>query len=327
MAKHSSRITVPVLLGPTAGGKTALALEIAAAAGWEIISCDSRQIYRFLNIGTAKPLDEERRRVRHWLVDILDPSERYSLFAFAHDAAALLRDGARQGKTYLVCGGTGLYFESLRKGIGPHVSSDPQVIETLTLRAGSEGSAALYRELRERDPEAAAKIHENDVQRIVRALAVYYQTGQKISALNRRTSPPGDLAFRIAVIIPPRALLYERINRRVDAMVRRGLWEEFTSVRRQGYDVTAPGLQGVGYQELFAVERGECTIETAIETIKRNSRRYAKRQITWFKTHNSESIVEYSENFEALKRSVVTALEAGEEKSSLCNGLLAAAEP
>ena len=314
MVRHASSITVPVLLGPTAAGKTALALAIAQNEGWEIISCDSRQIYRSLNIGTAKPLDEERRRVKHWLIDILDPAERYSAFSFVGDAGTLIREGALQGKTLLVCGGTGLYFEGLRKGIGPQISSDPQVLEVLMRRAGEEGCDALYRELCEKDPEAAGGIHANDVQRVVRALAVYHQTGQKISELKLQTAPPHDLKFRIAVILPPRAILYERINRRVDDMVRRGLWEEFTALRCAGYNDTSPGLHCVGYQELFAVERGECGLDVAIEKIKQNSRRYAKRQITWFRAHNGESIVPYSDDFDAVRESVRTALGAGQKK-------------
>jgi tRNA dimethylallyltransferase len=308
MSPSATPITVPVLLGPTAAGKTAIALAIAQAAGWEIVSCDSRQIYRSLNIGTAKPLDDERLRVKHWMIDIVDPDERYSVFSFVTDASAIIRERARIGKTVLLCGGTGMYFEGLRTGIAPQVSSDPQVLESLMRRASSEGSRALYGELRTLDPEAAAMIHENDVQRIVRALAVHRQTGKKISDLRTQTVPPEDMRFKISVVLPPREILYERINRRVDEMVRRGLWEEFLAVRRNGYDDGAPGLQGIGYRELFAVERGACTLAEAVVMIQQNSRRYAKRQSTWFRAHNGDSIVPFSDDTARVAECVEAAL-------------------
>jgi tRNA dimethylallyltransferase len=293
MTRRKPRIIVPVLLGPTASGKTAIALPIAQSAGWEIISCDSRQVYRYMDIGTAKPLREERGRVRHWLIDVLDPSEQYSAAAFTQDALNVIRTRAKKGMVTLVCGGTGLYFESLRRGIGPQVASDPEIRETITKRAAEKGSAALHKELREKDPEAAASIHPNNVQRVVRALAVYSQTGQRISELKRLAAPPADIDFIVVALMPPRAALYERINARVEAMLDRGLWEEFTALRGRGYDERSPGLRCVGYQELFAVEQGVMSINEAAEKIKRNSRRYAKRQITWFGKHNREELVDF----------------------------------
>ena len=306
MAKTSLRIKVPVLLGPTAAGKTAIALQIAQSAGWEIISCDSRQIYRYMDIGTAKPRQEERDRVRHWLVDILDPAEPYSAAAFVRDAGSIIRSLAEKGIVTLVCGGTGLYFESLRKGIGPQVASDPVIRDALTRRAAEEGVAVLYRELCEKDPEAAAAVHANNTNRIVRALAVYHQTGRKISELKRLAVPPDDLDFAVVALMPERQMLYERINRRVDEMVRQGLWEEFKVLRGSGYDERTPGLQCVGYQELFAVEQGASSLEQAVEKIKQNTRRYAKRQITWFRTHNRESVMEYADDCSELVQKLLT---------------------
>ena len=302
MAKQPLRIKVPVLLGPTASGKTACALQIAQSAGGEIVSCDSRQIYRFMDIGTAKPSTEDRGRVRHWLIDILDPQERYSAAAFAQDALNVIRERAAQGIVTLVCGGTGLYFESLRRGIGPHVASDPAIRDALSKRAAEEGSAALHRELGEKDPEAAAMIHANNVQRIVRALTVFHQTGKKISELKRLAAPPADVDFTVVVLMPPRESLYERINSRVEEMVRLGLWEEFKALRGRGFDERTPGLRCVGYQELFAVERGAASLQEAAEKIQQNSRRYAKRQITWFRAHNRESCVEFGWTAADMKR-------------------------
>jgi tRNA dimethylallyltransferase len=294
MAKKNFRIKVPVLLGPTASGKSAVALHIAKSAGWEILSCDSRQVYRGMDIGTAKPAKEERGRVRHWLVDILDPGEQYSAAAFAQDALDVIRSRAKEGFVTLVCGGTGLYFESLRRGLGPQVASDKGIRDRLTERAADEGSAALYRELGEKDPEAAAMIHANNVQRVVRALSVYYQTGKKMSELNRLAVPPDDIDFIAVVLMPERKALYERINARVEEMLSRGLWEEFTALRGRGFDERTPGLRSVGYQELFAVEQGAMSMKEAAEMIKRNSRHYAKRQITWFRMHNREELAEYA---------------------------------
>jgi tRNA dimethylallyltransferase len=303
-----AKITVPVILGPTAAGKTLTALPIAETGGWEIISCDSRQIYRGMDIGTAKPSRRELGRVRHWLVDILDPSERYSAHQFAGQAGSIIRERASSGKTQLICGGSGLYFESLRRGMSAGTGSDPAVRDALMRRAREEGSAVLHRELLEKDPESAAAIHANDVQRIVRALAVHAETGRKLSALKKKTAAPGEFDFRVAVLLPPRAVLYERINRRVDEMVRQGLWEEFLSLLERGCDELSPGLQCVGYQELFPVKRGACSFAAAVETIKRATRRYAKRQMTWFRSHNRGEIIECpDDDRDALVKTVLTA--------------------
>lgn len=296
MPNPSIPIKVPVLLGPTAAGKTALALAVAERSGWEIISCDSRQIYRFMDIGTAKPTQSELARVPHRLIDIIDPDVLYSVHAFVKDATAAIRDLAQKGRVGLVCGGTGLYFEGLRKGIGPQVESDPDVRDFLMASAAREGSAALYAELSEKDPESAAKIHSNDVQRIVRALAVFSQTGTKLSALKAIRTPPADMIFKAAVLLPPREKLYKRIDARVDQMVLAGLWDEFRSLREKGYNEASPGLNCVGYRELFAVERGTCSLGDALEEIKRNSRRYAKRQITWFNSHNAGEIIDHCDD-------------------------------
>lgn len=300
MEHECSAIRIPVILGPTAAGKSDIALRIAEKAGFDIISCDSRQLYRMMDIGTAKPLAEERNRVKHWLIDSIDPDNEYSAYSFSEDAKKVIRDLAGRGKTGLMCGGSGLYFESLRRGIGPRIPSDPAFRQTMVRRAEEEGSAKLHQELRELDPESARRIHPNDIQRIVRALTVYHQTGEGISALRRRSEAADGLVFAVTVLMPPRAVLYERINRRVDEMARRGLWEEFKALRKRGYDEHSPGLRSVGYQELFAVERGTCTFNEALEVIKRNTRHYAKRQMTWFRTHNGPEIIDYSGDQTAL---------------------------
>lgn len=294
--RQDHTITVPVILGPTAAGKTAIALQIAESAGYEIISCDSRQIYRGMDIGTAKPSAAELRRVRHLLIDILEPSECYSAYRFAEDASGILRNGIAREKLFLVCGGSGLYFETLRNGIGPRIETDPSFREALLQRAKMEGSVPLHRELHEKDPESAASIHENDLQRIVRALAVLAATGRKFSTLKGEKAPPSDLSFRAVVFAPPREALYQRIGRRVDAMIRNGLWEEFSVLLDRRFNESSPGLACVGYRELFAVRKGTCSLAEATEAIKRNTRRFAKRQMTWFRAHNPDEFVDYIED-------------------------------
>ena len=273
---------VAVLLGPTAIGKSVSALQLARETGWDIVSCDSRQIYTGMDIGTAKPTLEERSIVHHWLIDILDPAEMYSACRFAETAASVIRERALAGKRVLIVGGTGLYFRALSEGLAEMVESEPQVKQLLMLEAASSGTETLYRELAAVDPPAAARIHANDLQRIVRALAVYRQTGRPMSSQAAASHPPADMRFIIAKMSMPRLQLYERINARVDAMVNAGLQREFLSLLEAGYDRTAPGMQSVGYRELFDVIDGTCSFETAVELIKRNSRRYAKRQTTWF---------------------------------------------
>ncbi|MCU0609628.1 MAG: tRNA (adenosine(37)-N6)-dimethylallyltransferase MiaA [Chitinispirillaceae bacterium] len=309
MVQQTHRIHVPIIAGPTAAGKTALALRIAEARRWDIVSCDSRQMYRGMDIGTAKPARGDRERVHHWLMDALDPSERYSAFSFVQDAGKIIRNLSAQGKTALLCGGTGLYIRSLRNGMGPVVESDPAVVDALMKRAAAEGSEQLHRELALKDPDSALAIHVNDAQRLVRALAVHMQTGRKLSELRRMaTVPPADLCFTAVVIMPPRDLLYDRINRRVDDMVRQGLWDEFVALRTAGYDEHSPGLATVGYHEFFAVERNKCSLAVAIEKIKQHSRQYAKRQITWFRTHCAGELMEYADDGRLNDRDVLAAI-------------------
>jgi len=282
MKKRS--IKVPVILGPTAIGKSAMALEIAEKLQWEILSCDSRQVYRKMNIGTAKPSPSQLARVPHWLIDTLDPSESYSAFGFTKDALQIIRSRAASGKTVMICGGTGLYFKCLSEGIVAPVDSDPLVREKLMKEAQNDGVSALYNQLMINDPDSAAKIHANDLQRIVRALTVFYQTGIPFSKIRREKKRAEDLEFKVVKLTCDRQWLYERINNRVIEMFDNGLWDEFLGLIKQGYHEKSPGLQCVGYKELFAHYKGKCSISEAIALIQQNSRRYAKRQNTWF-TH------------------------------------------
>ncbi len=275
-------IRTSAILGPTAAGKTSVALEIAELLGAEIISCDSRQIYQGMNIGTAKPTASELFRVRHWLIDFLDPAEQYSAYSFARDACAIIRKRSQNGVRQLICGGTGLYYAALTQGLVPHGESDPDVrreYEEMALRLGNR---AVYEELSRVDPASAMRVHPNDLYRTIRALQVYRQTGKPMSAVRESSAGPSDIRFKTILLMMDRSALYQRIDKRVDAMVRAGLWDEFVALRKAGYDADAPGLRCVGYKELFAVQQGAMSFGDAVEQIKRNTRRYAKRQFTWF---------------------------------------------
>ncbi|NLE00797.1 MAG: tRNA (adenosine(37)-N6)-dimethylallyltransferase MiaA [Fibrobacter sp.] len=278
----SDKIKVPVLLGPTAAGKTELAIEVAQRLGWEILSCDSRQLYCGMNIGTAKPSTAQLQSVTHHLIDIIDPSETYSAYRFVADATEIILSRAREGKTTLLCGGTGLYYKSLSEGIGTQIESDPDIRAQLMRRGEMFGAATLHEELSVKDFMAASRIHPNDLQRIVRALAVFYQTGVPLSSLQECKNKPDEFEFCAVCLYEDREVLYDRINRRVRRMVDDGLYEEFRVLLARGNHEKSPGLQCVGYKEFFPYENKECSFDDAIELIQRNTRRYAKRQITWF---------------------------------------------
>jgi tRNA dimethylallyltransferase len=279
----NEKIRVPVLLGPTASGKSDAALYACGRLGCEIVSCDSRQIYKKMDIGTAKPSQEESGRVRHWMIDIIEPDQKYSAFNYAQDAAAIIRERVAAGKRVIVCGGSGLYFQCLSQGIGPQVAEDKELREHYRAIAEKQGADRVYAELAAVDPAAASQSHASNLKRNIRALEVYHSTGIPFSELKKRTSPPDDIVFNIIVLFRPREELYSRINARVDDMMKKGLWEEFQSLRSQGYDKRSPGLFCVGYRELFDVEENKATLAQAVDKIKQNTRNYAKRQITWFR--------------------------------------------
>ena len=276
-------VTVPVLLGPTAVGKTAYAVRIADELGLEIVSCDSRQVYKRMDIGTAKPSPGELAAVKHWMVGIVEPSERYSAFRYALDASRIIRERARDGKAVMLCGGSGLYFQALSGGIGPQVAADPDIRRRYTDMAAHVGREAVWERLKAIDPATAFSSHAGNLVRNIRALEVFETMGVPLSELKKQAVPPQDLRFRTIVLTLPRPELYRRINDRVDAMARRGLWDEFQTLRRLGYDRTSPGLGCLGYKELFDVEEKKADLHSAIERIKQNTRHYAKRQLTWLR--------------------------------------------
>ncbi len=274
------------ITGPTASGKTALAIELAKRLDGEIISCDSMQIYKGMDIGTAKPAKEELKEVKHHLIDLLPPDAPYSCSDYAKDAEAAVFDIVSRGKLPIFCGGTGLYLDRfLRGGNEDCAVSDEKLREELKAFAEKEGIDALYDRLFEIDPEAASSIHKNNVKRVIRALEICLVSGEKKSEIDKRNSLM-DERFDPCVItlsFSNRRLLYERIDRRVDQMIADGLLEETKKLLADGiFERSETASQAIGYKELFPYIKGESSLEECIEELKRATRRYAKRQITWF---------------------------------------------
>ena len=273
-----------VICGPTASGKTALGVALAQATGGEVVSADSMQIYRRMDIGTAKPTKEEMGGVPHHMLDVADPAEDYSVARYVHDADACVRDILSRGKLPIVVGGTGLYIDNLIAGrdFAPFTGAWR---EKLQARAREEGLPALHEELRRIDPDRAEKLHPNDEKRILRALEVWYETGETITAHDERTRslPPKYDALRVCLQFSRREDMWDRIDRRVDLMMEAGLEEEVRSLLTSGVPPTATAMQAIGYKEFAAALRGEEPIAQAVAEVKLRSRQYAKRQLTWFR--------------------------------------------
>lgn len=274
-----------VLTGPTAAGKTELSIALAKKLNGAIISADSMQVYKYMNIGSAKIRPEEMQGVRHYLVDVLDPREEFHVARFQQMAKEAMDEIYRNGQLPIVVGGTGFYIQALLKDIDFDESSgELPCRKELAETARREGGAVLYERLKQVDPESAEAIHPNNVKRVIRALEFYQETGQPISLHNKEQKekqPPYTYAY--FVLNDDRARLYERIDRRVDRMVEQGLVEEVRWLKEHGYDRSLVSMQGLGYKELFPYLDGTCSLEEAVEIIKRDTRHFAKRQITWFK--------------------------------------------
>lgn len=271
-----------LICGPTASGKTDLAVRIAKKTGGEVISADCMLVYRGLDIGTAKPSEKERGGVPHHMIDIADPADSYSVWEYTEGAEKIRRDLAGKGKVPVVCGGTGFYITSLlfpRKN--GYTAANPALRSELKRYAEEHGNRALWEKLREADPESAAKLHENDVRRVVRALEIIYTTGRKKSEQNDAPEPLFDYcAFALDY---PRETLYERISRRTDAMLREGLVEETENLLKSGVPENAQCMQGIGYKETCLFLKNEIDYGTLRDIIIKNTRNYAKRQITFFR--------------------------------------------
>ncbi|MDP4180895.1 MAG: tRNA (adenosine(37)-N6)-dimethylallyltransferase MiaA [Bacillota bacterium] len=276
---------VIVIIGPTASGKTALSISLAKEMGGEIISADSMQIYRYMNIGTAKPDKEEMAGIPHYLIDEVNPDEEFSVAKFKLLATEYIDEIIKNGKQPIVVGGTGLYINSLLYNIDfSETICDWELRDKLKKEAEEFGNEFLHKKLELIDPVAAKRIHINDLKRIIRAIEVYEYSKKTISEhqeVSRKN--PSKYRFYSYGLMMDRERLYDRINKRVDLMFERGLIEEVKNLIKLGYDKNSVAMQAIGYKETLAYLKGDMTLEDALELIKRESRRYAKRQITWFK--------------------------------------------
>ncbi|MBN1353018.1 tRNA (adenosine(37)-N6)-dimethylallyltransferase MiaA [candidate division KSB1 bacterium] len=303
--------TVPVIVGPTAAGKTKLSLIVASRIKSEIISADSRQIYRYMDIGTAKPTKMERKLIRHHFIDIRNPDETYSSGEFAQEARQKIAELLAQNICPIVVGGAGFYIRALVDGLMAPKITDASVRAHLQKQLEQEGIASLYQRLQEVDREAALNIKANDRHRILRALEVFEITGKPFSAYATRKPDPGNFTPRFWGVRGNRIWLHSRIENRVDKMLESGLIEEVEMIRKKGYSKELPALQTVGYKEVFdflddRIKRGEM-----VELIKRNSRRYAKRQLTWFNADKRISwfdVDSTSFNFELFGKEIVNSM-------------------
>jgi len=278
---------VLVLIGPTAIGKTALSLEIAETFRCEIVSMDSMQVYRYMDIGTAKASREERRKISHHLIDIIDPDEQYDAALFARDAMRAVEAIITRGKIPLITGGTGLYLSSLINGMfnSPHVSHELR--EQLRQRLLDEGRDALHRELLCVDPESALRIHRNDTQRLLRGLEIFHSTGIPWSAhLHHQKEIGGQQRFSRMLLLGltcDRQILYDRIKERTIKMMSDAFQQEIKFLLNKGYTSELPAMQAIGYRHMLGCMRGERDREEAVAALIRDTRRYAKRQMTWFR--------------------------------------------
>jgi len=303
-----------VICGPTAAGKTALSLELAERVGGEIVSADSRQVYRGMDIGTAKATAAERARVPHHLLDVAEVDEDFSVADFTGQGRQSIREIAARKRRPLVVGGTGLYIRALTEGLLDAPSGDPLLRQEIIARGEAEGEGALYRELQRIDPPLAARLSPGDQVRIVRGLEVFHLSGERLSDLQAgHAFAEAPYPLLVIGVTLERGDLYRRIDRRVEDMVSAGLVEEVRSLLDRGFSPRLKALRTIGYQEIIRHLAGEISLEEAVSLIQRDSRRYAKRQLTWFRRdkkiiwvdslRESAKIPKLTELFYAAKRS------------------------
>lgn len=299
-----SKPPVLVLVGPTASGKTALSLPLAQALGAEILAMDSMQVYRGMDVGTAKPTPAERRLVPHHLLDVADPREPFSVSDYVSLCRATLADVRARGRLPLLVGGTGFYLKALMYGLTlGHTPGDSTIRERLLAEAATEdGKRALHERLRTVDPDTAARLHPNDVRRVTRALEVYELTGAPFSRQREEPLPDCPDRFLVFGVELPRALLYERVNARVCAMMDAGLLEEVRTLLDAGVPESAQAMQGLGYKELIPVLLRGAPIEQAVAAIQQGTRHYAKRQLTWFRAEQAVRWVDMTDPETAFAR-------------------------
>lgn len=306
---------VIVICGPTASGKTSLSIEVAKKFDGEIISCDSMQIYKEMNIGTAKPTVEEMQGIPHYMLDFVLPSERYSVADFKEAATDRIEDILKREKVPIIVGGTGLYVDALTKNITyPEIEIDLEYRKQLEELIKENGLESLYEEAKKIDEKAMQTISKNDKKRIMRVLEIYHQTGKtktQLESESRLTPPPYE--YIVFAINMEREKLYERINKRVDIMIDQGLIEEVEALTKK-YEEFPTAMQGLGYKEVVSYLKKEITKEEMIEKLKMETRRYAKRQLTWFRKDEN---IKWIDGLAPLEQNIQCILEeySGEKES------------
>ena len=277
------------IAGPTASGKTALAVALAQELGGEVVSCDSMQVYRKMDIGTAKPTVEEMAGIPHHMLSVADPEEDFSVSRYCKMATPIVEDIISRGKTAIIAGGTGLYMDALIRGndFAPYPSTGRR--QELEQLAAKEGVEAVLCQLRRVDPESAQRLHPSDQKRIIRAMEVYLETGQTITQHNQMTQaiPPKFHPVWFALDDKNRQTLYDRIDRRVLLMLEQGLIQEIQALLGSGVPEKATSMQAIGYKEFVDAIQGRCSVEAAAAQVQQSSRRYAKRQLTWFRRNQA----------------------------------------
>ncbi len=288
--------TVIIIAGPTAVGKTDVTLQLAAQLGGEIVSADSMQIYRRMDIGSAKPSPEELAAVPHHLIDIIDPDHAFSVADFQLRAKAAIREIHGRGRVPVVSGGTGLYINSLLYDMDfSGTTSDDSFRKELEEFLRKEGTEALYQRLVDQDPEGAAAIHPNNIKRVIRAIEINEMGGSKKGDFARTPVRNLEFSFLFICLTRPRMELYDRINKRVDLMMSSGLLSEVEQLMESGCHKGLQSMQGIGYKELLAFIEGQYGYEEAVDSIKQNTRRYAKRQMTWFNRYQEAHWLDLSQ--------------------------------
>lgn len=308
-----------VLTGPTAVGKTETSLQLARAVGGEIISADSMQVYRYMDIGTAKIRPEQRQGIPHYLIDEWEPDEEFNVMIFQQKVKEYLADIYARGKIPILAGGTGFYIQAVLYDIAfTEDQGEDGYRRRMQQLAADQGELVLHEKLRQIDPESAEAIHPNNIKRVIRALEYFHFTGEKFSAHNAaeraRKSP---YQFLYVVLNMNREKLYQRIDRRVDQMMDEGLVEEVQALLERGYDRSLVSMQGLGYKEIAAALAGECTLEEAVYRIKRDTRHFAKRQLTWFRRER-EVVMLDKEKYASVEDLVKEIVRLAAEKGITC---------
>ena len=275
---------VIVICGPTASGKTRLSIELAKQINGEIISCDSMQVYKDMNIGTAKPTTEEMQGIKHYLIDYVSPTKRYSVSDYKKDAKKAINEIIAKNKVPIIVGGTGLYIDSLIYEIEyPEIEFDEQYRNKLEKEVEEKGLLELYEKAKKIDSEAIQKISKTDKKRILRILEIYHSTGKTKTELEKQSrQKEPEFEYHVYALSWDRDILYQRINKRVDMMIEQGLIQEVEEITKK-YKTFPTAMQGLGYKEVVEYLDGKITKEEMIEKIKQETRRYAKRQLTWFR--------------------------------------------